>query len=430
MLSIFSKKDIKISSLGSITIKFGATFLGLLNSVLLARILSVEGLGVYVLVFSTITILSIPTTLGLPSLLIRYVSKYELNQDYALMKGILIRSNAYTIIITSVIYLVCFILYLLWFNSFEGEVIKAFLYGLILIPLLSLASLRSAALKGLRYVILADIPESLLKNLLFSILLVVFWFSPYQLTPSFAILLNVIAASIAFIVGYLFLRQKMLKKIRYVKPKFNNKKWFNESISFSINSSVTILRTRIIIYVLAIFGNVESVAIFDIASKGANLVSFALNAINSAISPYISKLYEEKNFVRLQKVLQISARFIFFSSLVITLIFVIGGKSLLAFIFGKEYSSSFIPLLILSAGQLISSLIGSVGLLLNMTGRQRIFSKSNLWTLLLSTAFSIPFVIYFDVIGVAFMFSFFLIVQNIILYIFVRRDLGFNTTIF
>ena len=53
--NFFSKKSFRYATIGSVSIRFGSAFFAFLNGILLARLLSVEGLGKYVLVFSTIT---------------------------------------------------------------------------------------------------------------------------------------------------------------------------------------------------------------------------------------------------------------------------------------------------------------------------------------------------------------------------------------
>ncbi|MAO07878.1 MAG: hypothetical protein CL596_04115, partial [Alteromonas sp.] len=356
--------------------------------------------------------------------------KYEVLNQFALVKGLLIKSNLIATYITLLVYLLAFVSYFFWWGSYDKMLVETIFYGLLLLPLLSYGSLRSAALKGLRYVILADLPESLLRSLIFSILLLTAQLSGYNLSPKLAMIYQLIAAFIAFVIGYLFLNEKLLKNLKGIRPLYDSKVWIKESIPFSINAAIQIIRTRLLIYLLAIFGSIEAVALFEVATKGANLVSFILNALNSAISPYISKSFEEGNLVYLQKILKVSARIIFVFSLPIALIFIIGGRSLLMYIFGNEYAGSYIPLVILCLGQLVSALTGSVGLLLNMTGHQKYFSRSNLWMLLLNVIFSIPFIVVYDVSGAAFVFSALLVLQNIILYLFVKRRLNLNTTVF
>ena len=250
-----------------------------------------------------------------------------------------------------------------------------------------------------------------------------------ELTPTKAIIYQIIAAGLSFFLGFLFLNRKLLASLRKVQPEFKTKEWTRETIPFSINSGVQIVRSKVLNYVLAIFGSLEAVAIFDVAVRGASLVAFTLNALNTAISPFVSAAFERRNFEQLQRILKKTGRLIFVFSLPVALVFIFGGTTLVMFIFGDEYDVSYVPLVILCIGQLVSSMVGSVGLLLNMSGNQRIMSRSNIQMMILHVVFSIPLVIYFDVLGAALIYSGLHILQNLVLLRYVRRNLKINTAI-
>ena len=129
LFSFLSKKDIKSASAGSVIIKFGSAFFAFLNAVLLARYMSVADLGYYVLVFTTMTILSVPATMGLPTLLTRYISKYEVSGDRASIKGLLIKSNKFVLFSTLAIYALAFISYFFWWKKYEPAMVETILYG-------------------------------------------------------------------------------------------------------------------------------------------------------------------------------------------------------------------------------------------------------------------------------------------------------------
>lgn len=429
LFNFLSKQDIRSASAGSIIIRFGSTFFAFLNAVLLARYMSVADLGYYVLVFTTMTILSVPGTMGLPNLLTRYISKYEVNVERGHIKGLLIKSNQFVILSTIVIYLIALITYFLWWHHLDRVMVETLLYGFILVPILGFNALRSSALRGLKLVILAELPDTLLRNLLFTVLIIASLGLDYDLTPKVAIIYQIIAAGLSFFLGFLFLNKKLLRKLRHITPIFETKEWTRQTIPFSINSGIQIVRSKLLNYILAIFGFLEAVAIFDVAVRGANLVAFTLNALNSAISPFVSAAFELKDINSLQRILKKTGRVIFLFSFPVALIFILGGKGLVIFIFGEAYDTSYVPLVILCIGQLISSMVGSVGLLLNMTGNQKILSKSNIQMLILHVIFSIPLVIYFDVVGAAIIYSGLHILQNLLLLRYVRKHLKINPAI-
>jgi len=429
LFNFLSKKDIKSAAAGSVVIKFGSAFFAFLNAVLLARYMSVADLGYYVLVFTTMTILSVPGTMGLPNLLTRYISKYQVTNDQGLIKGLLIKSNQFVILSTLIIYILGAITYFFWWGNYEAAIVETLLYGFILVPILGLSALRASALRGLKLVILAELPDTLLRNLWFTLLILAAVFFNFELTPTVAIIYQIIAAGFSFLLGFIFLNRKLLRKLKQVTPEFSTKEWTRETIPFSINSGIQIVRSKLLNYILAIFGSLEAVAIFDVAVRGASLVAFTLNALNSAISPFVSAAFELNDIHSLQRILKKTGRMIFLFSLPVALIFIFGGKGLVAFVFGEAYDASYVPLVILCIGQLVSSMVGSVGLLLNMTGNQKILSNSNIQMLILHVLFSIPLVIYFDVIGAAIIYGGLHILQNLVLLRYVRKHLKINTAI-
>jgi O-antigen/teichoic acid export membrane protein len=430
MLKYFNSQNIKVSAMGSLGIKFLSAFFAFLSSVLLARLLGIEGFGIYVLAFTTVTMLSIPVALGLPLLIIRYISKYEVEKNHGAIKGLLIRSNQIVIISTLIIVFAAFLLYLIWWKNLNSILVETIWYSFILLPLLALGSLRAAALRGMRYIILGQLPDTLLRNFLLCLGIYLCYLLQYKLTPQLAMILNIIAAAISYMFGYYFLKNKLLNRINKYEAVFFNKEWLKQAIPFSINSGVQIIKSKLITYILAIFGSIEAVTIFDVATRGASLVAFSLDGLNSAIAPYISKAFEDNNMNNLQNIITKTSRIIFVFALPVVVIFIFGGEALINNLFSKAYADAYIPLIVLCLGQLVNAATGSVGLVLNMTGKQVVFTKINVYITLLNVLFSIPLVIYFDVTGGAILFSLILIIQNGYLVFYVKKELNINTTIF
>lgn len=430
MKKVLNSKGIKISSLGSLIIKFLSVFFTFLSSIVLTRILGLEGFGVYSLAYSTAILISVPVSLGLPNLITRYISKYEVENNKSAIKGLLISSNRVVLFTTFLILIIAVLSYYVWWQRLDLNFIKTLWVSFIIIPLLALSSIKSAALTGLKYIVLGQLPNTLLRNFLIFTVFLYFYILDLELRAYEAMLIHALAALISYAVGAYFLHIKLLKKVKKIKPTFNRKVWIKEAIPFSLNGGIQVIRTKAINYVLVVFGSFEAVAIFDVATRGAGLVSFTLGALNSAIAPYISSAYESNNQVRLQNILRKSSRVILFSSLPIALLFMLGGESLIALVFGNEYKHAFIPLFILCVGKLISAICGSVGLVLSMTGRQSFLTKVNFYSMLINVILGIPLVKYFDVNGASVIISLVLIIQNITLYFYVKKTMGVSTTVF
>lgn len=427
---IFNSKNIRISAVGSLIIKFLSALFAFLSSVILARLLGVEAFGIYVLAFTTVILLSIPVALGLPLLITRYVSKYEVEGNKAAIRGLLIKSNQVVLLVTVIVVGISFLLYELWWKNLDKVLVETIWYSFILLPLLALGSLRAAALRGLRYIILGQLPDTLLRNFLLCVGMLLYYFLDYTLTPQKAILIHILAATISFITGHIILEIKILKSLRRINPVFFNKEWFNQTLPFSINNSIQVIKSKVLHYILVIFGSVEAVALFEVAVKGASLVVFTLDALNTAISPYISRTYSKGNMKVLQDIIKKTSRVVFICSLPISLIFIFGGDILIWFLYGKGFELAYIPLIILCIGQLFNAATGAVGVTLNMIGHQKYLVKINLIMLVLTVVFGIPLVYFFNINGATLIISILLICQNIILVKYLSYKLKINTTIF
>ena len=154
-----------MGSLGSVAIKFLGTLFTFLISILLARYLGISNYGVYVLAFSTVMLLSIPLTLGLPLLLTRYIPKYEVENNYGAIKGLLKKTNQMTFLSYAIILVVCAAIYFISPSQYSALFVETFTWGLLLLPIMGFSAIRAASLQGMRYIILGQLPDALLRNL-------------------------------------------------------------------------------------------------------------------------------------------------------------------------------------------------------------------------------------------------------------------------
>jgi O-antigen/teichoic acid export membrane protein len=428
-VKLLNNKSIKFSAIGSLIVKFLSALSAFLIGLLLARELGLESFGVYTVAFTTVMVLSVPVSLGLPTLITRYVSKYEVENNYSAIKGLLIRANQIVIIISLLVSAVAVTSYFLWWKNYDKELVDAIIYSFFLLPLIALGSLKAAALRGLKYIVLGQLPDTFLRYFIFLIFLITFQFTEESLTPALAMKMHIIASLVALIVGAYFLYIKLGRKTNMINAIYFNKYWLKQALPFSLNSGVQIIKNKLSTYILAIFGSLESVALFDVASRGASLVAFTLDALNTAIAPYVSSEFEKNNMVSLQKIVTKTSRVIFLFAVPVVIVFVIGGEKLIDFLFGKEYNEAYLPLVILCFAQLINAATGSVGLVLNMTGRQSYFTRITVYMTVVNTILCIPFVIWFDIKGAALLTALIIVLQNLILVKYVIKDLNINTTI-
>src|SRR5690606_15230200 len=93
-------------------------------------------------------------------------------------------------------------------------------------------------------------------------------------------------------------------------------------------------------------------------------------------------LYWAGKMKELQKIISQSTKLMFLMALVITLALVFFGKFLLG-LFGEEFKAGYTVLVVLVISQLVNAATGSVGVFMNMSGRQKTIRNVFLISLLI-----------------------------------------------
>ena len=120
---------------------------------------------------------------------------------------------------------------------------------------------------------------------------------------------------------------------------------------------------------LGIFTTEKDVGIYNVAVKISTLTAITLAAINSIAAPKFAEFWGKKDIKNLKRTVHQTTKLIFFSSIPILILIWIFPSYFLK-IFGEEFIIGKNALLILSIGQFVNAISGSVVILLNMTGKQ------------------------------------------------------------
>jgi O-antigen/teichoic acid export membrane protein len=171
----------------------------------------------------------------------------------------------------------------------------------------------------------------------------------------------------------------------------------------------------------------EEVGIYFTAFKLSMFASVALMAVNSIAAPIFAELYGKKDFIGLKKVAHQSSKIIFLTTLPIVLVFFLFPNFLLG-LFGAEFAEGGIKAFVfLSFGKLISSLSGSVGNFLQMTGKQVIFMIVLSFGAIVNILLNFFLIPEYGINGAALASMISLSMWNLIMVYFVKREFGFYT---
>jgi O-antigen/teichoic acid export membrane protein len=358
---------------GSVFVRAANVCFGLGLAVVLARSLGPKGYGTYAYVFALISLLAIPAQFGLPTLVVRETAKSEADRQWSLMRGVWRWAGFGAVALSLLLALVGGCLAWAFADHFSALQIATFLWGLVLVPLLALGQLRSAALRGLRKVVQGQLPEQLIRPALLICFILVFGvFSRERIDAYEAMALHALAAAIAFGIGAWLLQRARPRQLASAPaPTYESRKWLASILPFGLIAGMQVVNTQVDIVILGIFRTAHDVGIYRVAAQGATFVALGLTAVSMVAAPHIARFYATRDMGRLQKLATGGARANLALGLPGAVAFFVFGGVILKVIFGAAYAEGYVALAILSCAQLVRAGSGPLGPLLNMTGYER-----------------------------------------------------------
>jgi O-antigen/teichoic acid export membrane protein len=399
--------------------------LGYIFTLLIAKWYGAETMGLYAL---SLTMLNIFVTIGLfgfDNSLVKFVADYNSNHKGELVKEVYYKS----LIVTTTVSLI--LVYILFINAdffakniFKNEeLINFFQIASIAIVPFVLLRVNTAMFRGFKNIKLFSFFQNIM-IFIFSILLLTslyFFYNSKEVTISSQVIAIFITSIFSFI-----LLQKHLFKENILNRVLKYKDILKVSLPMLLTSSMALVMGWTDIIMLGIFRGEADVGVYSVLVKLATLTSITLVAINSIAAPKFSELHSKEDMDGLKKVIQHSTKMIFFTTLPIIVILSLFPEFVLG-MFGKEFIVGATALWILMFGQLINALSGSVGQILNMTGREKILQFTALIALVINIILNYLLAPTYGIIGVAIATALSGIIWNILCVIYIYKELNFLT---
>lgn len=417
--------------IGSLAVNAGHAVLAVAVAVVLARTLGPEGYGVYSFALAILMLSAIPAQVGVPQLIIRETGKAQADGDWGLLRGLWRWGNIAVAGFSALALLVVGGIVMFTDIGGDGARVVTLTVGLALIPLVALANVRGACLRGLRKVVQGQLPESIIRPALLLGLVgvwVVLITPDEAMTAQQAMGLYVTAAVIAFVIGAWLLRRSQPAELSATpESRCESNAWRKAVIPLALISGLQLVNSYADLIILGFFRTDEEVGIYRAVFQVAMLVIFGLQAMNQVVQPHFARLYRQGDHDRLQRLVTTSARAILALAVPPILLFIIFGEALLGWVFGDAFRAGALALALLAGGQLVNAAMGSVGMLLNMTGHEKDTMRGVAWAAVANVIMNLALVPPFGMAGAAAASVITLIMWNITLAVFVKRRLGITT---
>jgi len=223
----------------------------------------------------------------------------------------------------------------------------------------------------------------------------------------------------------LFLVFRTLEQVSFVS---NTNSWafLRDSFPMMLSSTILIILGWLDTFILGIYETDENVGIYNVALRLATLTSFTLQAINSILAPKLAKYHQEENTTSLKKIVKLTTALNFYTTLTIVLAIVVLRKPLLN-IFGEEFIKGGIILVILCVGQLVNSISGSVGTILQMVGKQKVYQNIVVLALFLNIILNVTLIPLYGGVGAAISTAVSIASWNLLGAIYLKRKLNITS---
>ncbi len=397
-----------------------------LFTVLLARFYGAAGVGVFVIALSLLVVGSTIARWGLDQASLKLVAANLASGHLQSVRAIVAYAGKFTLLSgalgTLLLLLLARTLSGVFFQDGQATWTIAVM-ALALLPL-SLMTVLAEALRGLRRVTLytllhgALIPSlSILSLLLFQLLV------DDVIAGAFAYLSATLVTLL--IATRLWFRAAPETSQDESATAFDHRDMLTTSHSLAWVTIISVLMSFTETFVLGLFHDEASVGIYAASLRIALIINFITIAFNSILAPDFASLYRQGKLDEIQALAR--------HAVVVMLSFAVPPVALVCLlpsqvlsIFGQEFAQGSSALVLLSLGQLIIVLFGPVGILLQMTGKERAFRNNVIASALTTLVTAVILIPPYAVMGAAVSAVIGILMLNTLSLISVRKRLGIN----
>lgn len=368
------------SEVGHISKHSGVLFLGTLFTVIigyafqvyLARVLGAETLGIYALGITLIGFVGVFNSLGLMEAAVRFAAVYRASQKPQQLRALLWRGGA---ILLAVNLLLGALLL-----KFGGVVARRFYHSpalasyipwfAVLLLLGAVSTFYSRILAGYKAVgrrtVITNFIGSPATKLMALLLIGMGWGLRGYL------LAQVLGAGLVIALLLILVWQLTPREARAFSPwptRLEPEVWSFSNVALGI-LVLEFVMSQVDKISLGFYLGAHSVGIYAVAATIVAYVSVILNSVNQVFSPVVAGLHAKGEIVMLGRLYQGLTKWVLGLTLPLAITVLACARPLMR-IFGHEFEAGWPILIVGTMGQLVNCGVGSVSLLLLMSGNQR-----------------------------------------------------------
>tara|TARA_B110000908_G_scaffold33277_1_gene39811 strand:+ start:778 stop:2256 length:1479 start_codon:yes stop_codon:yes gene_type:complete len=387
-----------------------SVLVGFFFKVYISSLLGAQGLGLFALGVSSISIASIFLTWGYGNGLIRFISKYSASKDYSrlyfyIKKTVII--NLIMVAFLSSIYFVFpgFIAKYLLHSQEIAEYLP--LFGIFLI-ISSFLSIGDQIIRGFQEVKKSTLVHHFIR-LPFKVIIAVVLIGGYDLYGY--IVAELLGGALAIILLFFIIKKLLPSEHTFFKNKIRRsnleeKKYAGNMLVIEV---LGVLQNHGEKIMLVYFLSASDLGIYSVVLSVVAFIPTILVSVNSIFSPIVSQFHEKNEMDKLSYYYKLSAKYIFILTFPLIAFLALYCKNVLQF-FGPDFELGYPLLILVIIGELINVSFGTVGSMLKMMGYDSKIKNISAVTSIITFVCAYFFIELFGIIGIGFSY----ILKNIL----------------
>jgi O-antigen/teichoic acid export membrane protein len=390
---------------------------------LIAGLYGASAMGSFALAQTVLMITAIIARLGLDTASVRFVSENYSKGKYSTLRKVYFTILKMVVPMSMLLSIGLFSLAPVLARNILNKpgmesLIRIASFGVLPFVLLFI---HSGSLRGMKKIIHYSLFRNMTTPFIGSVLLLAFFYSGFTSDkyPVFAYLISIAILSVIALVVWL----KKLPKTDTNKERTKEvhlKGLLTVSLPMFFTSSMSYILQWTGLIILGIYRPAWEIGVYTVAFKVSLITGIALFAINSIAAPKFAELFSKNNMKDLENIVHQSTRLIFWTSAPFLILFLIFPTFFLG-LFGQEFVFGKWTLIFFTIGQFINAISGSVGLILQMTGKQKVFLNIIITSTVINIILNVILIPKFGITGAAISSMISMVVWNLISIIMVRK---------
>ncbi|WIG56930.1 MAG: hypothetical protein OJF61_002718 [Rhodanobacteraceae bacterium] len=355
---------------GAFIVSVAGTALGLLANLAMARLIGRAEYGIYALMFSWVSVLVMVAQAGQDISIIRFLPGYIQDGAWGKVRGLRIGVGLFVLATSLCVAVAGGVVVHVIGASHSASWRATFYIGFAMLPILTQLQQSSAMHRAFKRPVITGMYSTVTRPVVLLALLGIAWLIAARRDAPTAAVCTALSGLVALLASGWHLTRAWPAPGRGVHPRYEARRWIKVGWQLSLLSIITVGGARLDVMLLGAMMGTGDVGPYYAAVKMAGFAFFATQAVNVVLAPLIAERYDARDMQGLQSVAVQGARIGLAGAACVTLFCVVAGRWLLG-LFGHDFDTAYVPLLILLLGYCATCCFGEVGFMLSMTKYQK-----------------------------------------------------------